>query len=72
MTTIFLHKHCPDHGFEKVLISTDVEYCKALASHPAKPRANARRFNTHAFDCRPIADFVQATAQLPCPREDHR
>ena len=25
---VYMHKRCPHHGFEKVLISTDVEYYK--------------------------------------------
>jgi hypothetical protein len=48
---VFLKKHCLEHGAEKVLISTDIEYYK-LARGFLKPGQLPLRFNTStAFGC---------------------
>lgn len=60
---VFLHKHCPEHGFERVLISTDVEYYKRSRG-TLKPGQLPTRFNTPArfgcpYDCGLCPDHEQ-------------
>src|SRR4029078_183986 len=60
---VFLHKHCPEHRFQKVLISTDVEYYK-LSRQTIKPGQMPLRFNTPIkygcpFDCGLCPDHEQ-------------
>src|SRR6185503_19621143 len=42
---VYLHKWCPEHRFQKVLISTDAEYYK-LSRQTLKPGQMPLRFNT--------------------------
>src|SRR5258707_380601 len=42
---VFLHKRCPEHGAERVLISTDVDYWHQTRRF-LKPGQMPRRFNT--------------------------
>ena len=60
---VYLHKWCPEHRFEKVLISTDVEYYK-LSRQTLKPGQMPRRFNTPIkygcpYDCGLCPDHEQ-------------
>ena len=48
---VFLHKHCPEHGNSRVLISTDIEYyqrCRATL----KPGQMPKTFNKRWQSCR--------------------
>src|SRR5207249_5747798 len=42
---VYLHKWCPEHRFQKVLISTDAEYYK-LCRRTLKPSQMPLKFNT--------------------------
>ena len=60
---VFLHKHCPEHGFEKVLISTDVAYYQR-ARATLKPGQMPAKFNTPTrfgcpYDCGLCPDHEQ-------------
>src|SRR5688500_12603610 len=60
---VFLHKWCPEHRFQKVLISTDAEYYK-LCRRTLKPGQMPLRFNTpieHGcpYDCGLCPDHEQ-------------
>ena len=60
---VFLLKRCPEHGFQKVLISTDAEYYK-LSRQTLKPGQMPRKFNTpilHGcpYDCGLCPDHEQ-------------
>lgn len=60
---VYLDKRCPDHGREKVLISTDVDYWHQTRRF-LKPGQMPRRFNTpitHGcpYDCGICADHEQ-------------
>lgn len=60
---VYLHKWCPEHRFEKVLISTDVEYYK-LCRNFLKPGQMPKRFNTPIqygcpYDCGLCPDHEQ-------------
>jgi uncharacterized radical SAM superfamily Fe-S cluster-containing enzyme len=60
---VYLHKWCPEHRFQKVLISTDAEYYK-LSRQTLKPGQMPRKFNTPIqygcpFDCGLCPDHEQ-------------
>jgi uncharacterized radical SAM superfamily Fe-S cluster-containing enzyme len=60
---VYLHKWCPEHRFQKVLISTDAEYYK-LCRQMLKPGQMPERFNTpiqHGcpYDCGLCPDHEQ-------------
>src|SRR5688500_9261092 len=60
---VYLHKWCPEHRFEKVLISTDAEYWK-LSRQTLKPGQMPLKFNTPIqygcpFDCGLCPDHEQ-------------
>ena len=60
---VFLHKHCPDHGFERVLISTDIDYYKRSRA-TLKPGQMPAHFNTPTrfgcpYDCGLCPDHEQ-------------
>ncbi len=60
---VYLHKHCPQHRTQKVLISTDAEYYK-LTRNYLKPGQLPRRFNTPVrygcpYDCGLCSDHEQ-------------
>lgn len=60
---VFLLKNCPEHGHQKVLISTDAEYYKKCRSF-LKPGQMPLRFNTQTergcpFDCGLCPDHEQ-------------
>jgi uncharacterized radical SAM superfamily Fe-S cluster-containing enzyme len=60
---VYLHKWCPEHRFEKVLISTDAEYYK-LSRQTLKPGQMPLKFNTPIkygcpFDCGLCPDHEQ-------------
>ena len=60
---VYLHKHCPEHKFEKVLISTDIDYYK-LARNDLKPGQMPLQFNTPIkygcpYDCGLCPDHEQ-------------
>jgi uncharacterized radical SAM superfamily Fe-S cluster-containing enzyme len=60
---VYLHKRCPRHGFEKVLISTDVEYYKR-SRLTLKPGQLPVKFNTPIkygcpYDCGLCPDHEQ-------------
>lgn len=45
---VFLHKHCSEHGWQKVLIATDIEYYKQIrnynkaSEYPRKPHTETK------------------------------
>src|SRR5215208_2311275 len=60
---VYLHKWCPEHRFQKVLISTDIEYYK-LSRQTLKPGQMPRKFNTPIqygcpYDCGLCPDHEQ-------------
>jgi hypothetical protein len=60
---VYMHKRCPHHGFEKVLISTDVEYYKR-SRLTLKPGQLPMKFNTPIrygcpYDCGLCPDHEQ-------------
>jgi hypothetical protein len=60
---VYMHKRCPRHGFEKVLISTDVEYYKR-SRLTLKPGQLPVKFNTPIrygcpYDCGLCPDHEQ-------------
>ncbi|NRB52803.1 MAG: radical SAM protein [Saprospiraceae bacterium] len=60
---VFMLKRCPEHGLEKVLIATDVEYYKSIRNYN-KPSEYPRRFNTKThygcpYDCGLCTDHEQ-------------
>lgn len=60
---VFMHKRCPQHGFEKVLISTDPEYYKR-SRLTLKPGQMPKKFNTPIkygcpYDCGLCPDHEQ-------------
>ena len=60
---VYLHKWCPEHRFQKVLISTDPEYYK-LSRQTLKPGQMPRKFNTPIkygcpYDCGLCPDHEQ-------------
>jgi uncharacterized radical SAM superfamily Fe-S cluster-containing enzyme len=62
-SNVYLLKTCPEHGFEKVLISTDVEYYKRSRA-TLKPGQLPAKFNTQTrfgcpYDCGLCPDHEQ-------------
>src|SRR5664279_810971 len=60
---VFMLKNCPDHGFQKVLIATDIEYYKNLRNYN-KPSETPLQFNTKThygcpYDCGLCQDHEQ-------------
>ncbi len=60
---VYMLKTCPQHGFEKVLIATDIAYYKNLRNYN-KPSETPLRFNTQTtygcpYDCGLCADHEQ-------------
>src|SRR6476659_1411040 len=60
---VFMQKHCPEHKFERVLISTDAEYYK-LQRRFLKPGQMPLQFNTPVhygcpYDCGICTDHEQ-------------
>src|SRR5215212_8422549 len=60
---VYMHKWCPVHRFEKVLISTDAQYFK-LTRQTLKPGQMPRKFNTPIkygcpYDCGLCPDHEQ-------------
>jgi hypothetical protein len=60
---VYLHKWCPEHRFQRVLISTDAEYYK-LSRQTLKPGQMPRKFNTPIqygcpYDCGLCPDHEQ-------------
>jgi 7,8-dihydro-6-hydroxymethylpterin dimethyltransferase len=60
---VFMLKNCPEHGFEKVLISTDVEYYR-MSRNYAKKSEIPLKFNTEThfgcpYDCGLCQDHEQ-------------
>jgi len=60
---VYLHKHCDEHGFERVLISTDIEYYQRCRS-TLKPGQMPAKFNTATrfgcpYDCGLCPDHEQ-------------
>jgi uncharacterized radical SAM superfamily Fe-S cluster-containing enzyme len=60
---VYLHKWCPEHKFQKVLISTDAEYYK-LSRQTLKPGQMPLKFNTPIqygcpYDCGLCPDHEQ-------------
>jgi uncharacterized radical SAM superfamily Fe-S cluster-containing enzyme len=60
---VFMFKNCPEHGFSKVLIATDVEYYKNIRNFN-KPSETPLRFNTKThygcpYDCGLCQDHEQ-------------
>lgn len=60
---VFMLKRCPEHGAQKVLIATDVEYYKRCR-HYLKPGEMVRTFNTEThfgcpYDCGICPDHEQ-------------
>jgi len=62
-TNVYMLKSCPDHGFSKVLISTDIEYYKNIRNYN-KASEIPLRFNTKThygcpYDCGLCQDHEQ-------------
>jgi 7,8-dihydro-6-hydroxymethylpterin dimethyltransferase len=60
---VFMLKTCPDHGFQKVLIATDIEYYKNIRNYN-KPSETPLKFNTKThygcpYDCGLCQDHEQ-------------
>lgn len=60
---VYMLKTCPDHGFHKVVIATDIEYYKNIRNYN-KPSETPLRFNTKThygcpYDCGLCADHEQ-------------
>jgi uncharacterized radical SAM superfamily Fe-S cluster-containing enzyme len=60
---VYMLKSCPEHGFQKVLIATDVDYYKNIRNYN-KPSEMPLRFNTKThygcpYDCGLCADHEQ-------------
>ncbi len=60
---VFMLKSCPEHGFQKVLIATDIEYYKNIRNYN-KPSETPLRFNTFThygcpYDCGLCVDHEQ-------------
>ena len=60
---VYMLKNCPEHGFSKVLIATDVEYYKSIRNYN-KPSETPLRFNTKThygcpYDCGLCVDHEQ-------------
>jgi 7,8-dihydro-6-hydroxymethylpterin dimethyltransferase len=60
---VYMLKSCPQHGFEKVLIATDIAYYKNIRNYN-KPSETPLRFNTRThygcpYDCGLCADHEQ-------------
>jgi uncharacterized radical SAM superfamily Fe-S cluster-containing enzyme len=60
---VFMLKNCTEHGFEKVLIATDIEYYKNIRNYN-KPSETPLRFNTAThygcpYDCGLCQDHEQ-------------
>lgn len=60
---VFMLKNCPEHGFHKVLIATDVAYYKNIRNYN-KPSEMPLRFNTRThygcpYDCGLCVDHEQ-------------
>ncbi len=60
---VYMLKNCPDHGFSKVLIATDVEYYKNIRNYN-KPSETPLQFNTKThygcpYDCGLCQDHEQ-------------
>ncbi|HEY9178217.1 MAG TPA: radical SAM protein [Flavipsychrobacter sp.] len=60
---VFMLKTCPDHGFHKVLIATDIEYYKNIRNYN-KPSETPLKFNTKVhygcpYDCGLCTDHEQ-------------
>lgn len=61
---VYLTKHCPEHGREKVLIATDIPYYKQCREVFLKPPEQANRYNTPTrfgcpYDCGLCPDHEQ-------------
>lgn len=60
---VFMMKNCNEHGFEKVLIATDIEYYKSIRNYN-KPSETPLKFNTKThygcpYDCGLCQDHEQ-------------
>jgi 7,8-dihydro-6-hydroxymethylpterin dimethyltransferase len=60
---VYMLKNCPHHGFEKVLIATDIEYYKNIRNYN-KPSETPLQFNTKThygcpYDCGLCQDHEQ-------------
>lgn len=60
---VYMFKSCPEHGFSKVLIATDIEYYKSIRNYN-KPSETPLRFNTKThygcpYDCGLCQDHEQ-------------
>ena len=60
---VYMIKRCPDHGTQKVLIATDIEYYKRCRNY-LKPGEIPKKFNTQThfgcpYDCGLCPDHEQ-------------
>lgn len=60
---VYMHKNCPEHGFEKVLIATDIAYYKSIRNYN-KASEVPLQFNTKThfgcpYDCGLCSDHEQ-------------
>lgn len=60
---VFMHKRCPEHGFEKVVIATDIDYYRSIRNY-AKRSEMPHKFNTRThygcpYDCGLCTDHEQ-------------
>jgi len=61
---VFMHKRCPEHGEQRVLIADDVEYWRRAREVFLKPSEMPKRFQTEVkhgcpYDCGLCADHEQ-------------
>ena len=62
-SNVFMLKNCPEHGFQKTIIATDVEYYKNIRNYN-KPSETPLKFNTKThygcpYDCGLCQDHEQ-------------
>lgn len=62
-SNVYMLKNCPHHGFEKVLIATDIDYYKNIRNYN-KPSETPLKFNTNThygcpYDCGLCKDHEQ-------------
>ena len=60
---VYMHKNCPEHGFERVLIATDIEYYKKIRNYNKRSEVPLK-FNTKTeygcpYDCGICPDHEQ-------------
>jgi uncharacterized radical SAM superfamily Fe-S cluster-containing enzyme len=73
---VLLHKRCPDHGFEAVLVADDVDYYRRCREVFLKPPEMPERYNTKVrwgcpYDCGLCPDHEQHSCLTLVEVTDH-